>query len=398
MVDYPLPKDVLPIWNRFKISGFVNTGMVFDRYSPNLESDAPNSKDEKKRISDLKRNTLAKLVDFAKHADSHLLKAWNLRWETMVVNGQASPFTLQTDWRFVTGLGAKGSLEVGFNFHKYGFPYLPGSGLKGLARAFALVEVAEERGTTHLKTLNDKVLSIDNEGNFREAFADRNLLETERSISPNAWILADAFRLVFGTSGSEGQSGRAIFYDGIPSEEALPKLVVDIMNPHFPNYYRDSAKNAPTDSQNPVPVLFLAVEPNQSFRFAVGWRGTPDSTAHEKAQEWLRQGLFMLGAGAKTSAGYGYFVNTESKVKATLDNRASTSTSSTLSVPNDIVEHDLEGVLLERDTKRRRITIRTQSGEKIYAEDKEVKAPTPPSKSEVLYDLKNGKPINIRKK
>ncbi|MBK9095192.1 MAG: hypothetical protein IPM84_21030 [Anaerolineae bacterium] len=50
---------------------------------------------------------------------------------------------LRTDWRLVTGLGRKGPLEVGFTFHRYGFPILPGSSLKGLARAWGLLRVAE---------------------------------------------------------------------------------------------------------------------------------------------------------------------------------------------------------------------------------------------------------------
>ncbi|MFZ2423912.1 MAG: type III-B CRISPR module RAMP protein Cmr6, partial [Anaerolineae bacterium] len=80
-----------------------------------------------------------------------------------------------------------------------------------------------------------------------------------------------------------------------------------------PKYYQGT-DTFPTDSQNPIPVYFLTVAAGEAFQFAVGWRGTLDEHAksyRRTAQTWLRQGLLNLGAGAKTSAGYGYFVAVE---------------------------------------------------------------------------------------
>lgn len=118
--------------------------------------------------------------------------------------------------------------------------------------------------------------------------------------------LADAFRAIFGTTACAGQ---AVFLDAIPA--APPRLELDIMNPHVPDYYRDGGKTPPTDWQNPVPVYFLTVAPGTEFQFAVGWRGRLDATgrAHrERAKTWLIAALTELGAGAKTGAGYGYFL------------------------------------------------------------------------------------------
>jgi CRISPR-associated protein Cmr6 len=39
----------------------------------------------------------------------------------------------------------------------------------------------------------------------------------------------------------------------------------------------------------------------------VGWRGPLNTALREMAENWLKEGLMNLGAGAKTSAGYGYF-------------------------------------------------------------------------------------------
>ncbi|MGQ9768904.1 MAG: type III-B CRISPR module RAMP protein Cmr6, partial [Anaerolineae bacterium] len=116
---------------------------------------------------------------------------------------------------------------------------------------------------------------------------------------------AEDFRLIFGTT---AVAGRAVFLDAIPKDK--PTLDLDIMNPHFPKYY--SGEEPPTDWQSPVPVYFLAVAPQTEFRFAVGWRGALDEEAkrlQSLAITWLKTGLQELGAGAKTSAGYGYFVH-----------------------------------------------------------------------------------------
>jgi hypothetical protein len=115
--------------------------------------------------------------------------------------------------------------------------------------------------------------------------------------------LADDFRGIFGTTAA---AGRAVFFDAIPAR--VPKLELDVMNPHFPKYYQGN--EPPTDWQSPVPVYFLTVAPNTEFRFAVGWRGPLGDESRrlrDLAKAWLVGGLTELGAGAKTSAGYGYF-------------------------------------------------------------------------------------------
>ncbi len=47
-------------------------------------------------------------------------------------------FGKRAEARILSGLGGSHPMEVGFAFHPlYGFPYLPGSGLKGVARSWA---------------------------------------------------------------------------------------------------------------------------------------------------------------------------------------------------------------------------------------------------------------------
>jgi CRISPR-associated RAMP protein, Cmr6 family len=233
----------------------------------------------------------------AERVDKQLLREWNTRWQACARAANGEPFGLTTDWRLIAGLGRKGSLEVGFTFHRYGFPILPGSSVKGVARAWALLQIAEKVGTTELKEL-DGILSADGD-------KEREKYEDWKAGQPaEVQKLADDFRTIFGTTAA---AGRAVFFDAIPA--SLPTLELDIMNPHYPKYY--GGEEPPTDWQSPVPVYFLTVAANTEFCFAVGWRGTLDDEGRrlrDQAQQWLKDGLTQLGAGAKTSAGYGYFL------------------------------------------------------------------------------------------
>jgi CRISPR-associated protein Cmr6 len=245
---------------------------------------------------------------------------------------------MQTDWRLIAGLGKKGSLEVGFTFHRYGFPYLPGSSLKGLARAYGLLEIAialepaiKAKNEKEPLSKLDEILSCEETQKFEEGL---------KSYNPNSDVLemARAFRQIFGTTES---AGKAIFFDGIPSAKFPPRLELDIMNPHYPDYYKEMGskepKTYPANWQSPIPVQFLTVASRSVFRFAIGWRASPQDkedgseknqttwngwfkgeqikqAADEKtprllklARRWLQGGLLELGAGGKTSAGYGYF-------------------------------------------------------------------------------------------
>jgi CRISPR-associated protein Cmr6 len=292
-MDYPIPRKSAEAWQALqKRNNPRNPGLIFNRFAPDWGSSA-DKEAKKKAFQEIERA--------AGKVDLSLLKAWNARWEATVRNANADPFSLKTDWRFIAGLGRKGPLEVGFTFHRYGFPMLPGSSVKGIARAWGLVSLAAALDADRLNKLNE-LLSTDDEKKFLATFGQSYPQAPQQHA-----IQAREFRMLFGTT---SDAGRAVFFDAIPAR--LPKLELDIMNPHFPDYYGDkNGKIAPTDWQNPRPVPFLTVAPNTEFRFAVGWRGSlNDETRRLRtlAQDWLIKGLTELGAGAKTSAGYGYFI------------------------------------------------------------------------------------------
>ena len=283
----PIPPSSAAAFRAYK--GVTNAGLIFDRFAPDWSSQ-----------STLKKKGLQRVASAP--ADKMLLREWNARWERCVRAARGEPFALRTDWRLIAGLGRKGPLEVGFTFHRYGFPILPGSSVKGVARAWAFLQLAERPDLNLTDDVNslaelDEVLSADGE--------DEGYLKWRAAQRDEVQQLVDDFRAVFGTLAT---AGRAVFFDAIPAQ--LPTLELDVMNPHFPEYYQGNAP--PTDWQSPVPVYFLTVAAGTEFRFGVGWRGALDEAGqrlHRFAQEWLKAGLMNLGAGAKTSAGYGYFVS-----------------------------------------------------------------------------------------
>ncbi len=348
MEKYPLP---VPPKTKETFEAFLdkspsnrNPGLLFERFMPYLGDCDDRQKDERKAQG------FKHLLEASQKADKKLLDAWNARWDELTQSALA--FSLQTDWRLIAGLGKKGSLEVGFTFHRYGFPYLPGSNLKGLARAAALLEIGEKIGKPALESLQKQVVPE----NERQKVGLLSALETVLSRSeeetclkeltacqsqPSQVIenLARTFRAIFGAT---EHGGHVVFFDAIPSARELPRLELDIMNPHYPKYYEETGKSnpetPPANWQSPVPVKFLTVASGVVFRFAVGWRKAPiDVTPLEalpekarkewswfkgaiaptaespnpllnQARQWLEIGLRGLGAGGKTNAGYGYFI------------------------------------------------------------------------------------------
>ena len=285
--EIPIPLESARAFRAYK--GVTNPGLVFDRFAPDWREESTLKKEGLQRVLGAK-------------ADVKILREWNARWERCVRAAQGEPFALRTDWRLIAGLGRKGALEVGFTFHRYGFPILPGSSVKGVARAWAFLWLAEQANVNPLAEL-DEVLSADSEDDEKEE--KKKYLRWRAAQPDEVQQLADDFRVIFGTPAT---AGRAVFFDAIPAQ--LPTLELDVMNPHFPEYYKGNAP--PTDWQSPVPVYFLTVAAGTEFRFGVGWRGALDEAGQclrRLAQKWLTEGLTNLGAGAKTSAGYGYFVS-----------------------------------------------------------------------------------------
>lgn len=169
----------------------------------------------------------------------------------------------RTTSRFVTGLGRRHPVENGFAWHStLGVPYLPGSSVKGMVRAWTRL-VAPEDGERMRRLFG------------RDA--------DERS-----------------EGGQESQQGAVAFLDAIPCRP--PRLAVDVMTPHYANWTED---DPPGDWRSPVPVFFLTTEQGARFLFGVIPAGNVSGEDLDRVMDWLAGALDWAGAGAKTAAGYG---------------------------------------------------------------------------------------------
>lgn len=257
-----------------------------------------------------------------------LAEAEYIRWQAMTATAQQ--FNGQLQGRLLVGHGGKGVLEFGLTLsHVTGLPVIPGSALKGLARAYGLFTIAAELtiptiDSEQLTALDTILASPDRyQTDDKELNKALGLLSEKHQTTPEAIIdifeknqEATLWRLAFG---NQTQAGICIFHDAVIKPPLPPVLFeADVMTPHFKDYYDAVNKEspdyarapAPHDGQNPNPILFLTVAARTQFAFAVGLRksGIEGATdAQALAAQWLKKGLYELGVGAKTAAGYGVF-------------------------------------------------------------------------------------------
>ena len=180
---------------------------------------------------------------------------------------------------------ASGLENAGIHLHPvYGFVCLPGSGLKGMARAWAK--------TIWLAGQDDPAAAWER---IRAVFGWTPATDGGKPRRPGG---AQA------PSGS--RAGAVVFHDAWPT--TWPRLEPDIVNNHHAQYYE--GKGDLGDWEDPIPVYFLTVPAGATFDFAVSLRMAADDAGArlaELALEWLRGALAHEGAGAKTNAGYGRF-------------------------------------------------------------------------------------------
>src|SRR5439155_21782904 len=118
--------------------------------------------------------------------------------------------------------------------HLYGIPIIPGSALKGLARSYAATEDKE----VYIKKGDKLVPSEELDCDHRD------------------------IKRIFGT---EEKAGSIIFFDAFP-KDGQAHFELDIMNPHYPEYYQGD--KPPANNQNPIPIPFLTIA-HTPFTFAL---------------------------------------------------------------------------------------------------------------------------------
>lgn len=178
---------------------------------------------------------------------------------------------------FVTGTGIEHPLENGMAFlNPYGLPYLPGSSVKGVLR-----RAGEE--------LSDNLFGEGTKG----------------------WDAA-AIEILFGKETESGETeteharGALVFWDAFPR---CDRLAVEIMHPHYGDYYQGNA--TPHDAGQPIPIYFLVVPEKTDFTFHVQCDSArlpedwPEGKWRELTRAAYEHAFDWLGFGAKTAVGYG---------------------------------------------------------------------------------------------
>ena len=269
--------------------------------------------------------------------DPHMLAERNERVANLarLLGGQSLRFT--TTSRFATGLGREHPIENGFAWHpSLGVPYLPGSSVKGLVRAWVEGGWSEE-------TIDPAAFHQIFGSDYRKGSGQD---DAQRGLSP--------------------QMGAVIFFDALPA--APVQLKADVMTPHYGDYYEKGA--VPGDWLSPNPIPFLTVAFGQSFQFALAPHATAEQNKHDcvLAAQWLESALIWVGAGAKTAVGYGRFERDqkaeESVQKQQRDADLKTALKARLAKLNPIARELEESALAEKWTK-----IRTPSPKRASSRD-----------------------------
>jgi CRISPR type III-B/RAMP module RAMP protein Cmr6 len=222
------------------------------------------------------------------------------RW--IAITEGAARFSMVARSRMIIGLGGKGTLEFGITLHPVtGLPYIPGSALKGLCRNYALYYIARQSEISldpaTVKDPSEVAKQIDEQ---LTEVKDHGL-----KIRPEYAML---YRNLFGT---QKEAGQCVFFDAVirqmPDDRSL--FVVEVMTPHFRQYYESNGQKPAHDADDPNPIMFIAVSEGVRFTFAVGLRRTAsvDNGILRDARQLLQEALELMGIGAKTASGYGVF-------------------------------------------------------------------------------------------
>lgn len=182
---------------------------------------------------------------------------------------------LKIDGRLLIGLSGGASLETACAVsHTYGMPYIPGSSIKGVARALA-AGVLQDHGR----------------------------------------VVDDLFGAPPGEPHSEGLGGLVTFHDAWWVPESAPgnrPFAQDIVTSHHSLYYGSDGNTPATDLDSPIPNALIGVQGS----FLIVLEGAAALTS--LARTLVEQALARNGIGAKTRAGYGY-LTLDAKAQKRLD-------------------------------------------------------------------------------
>ncbi|WP_296028890.1 type III-B CRISPR module RAMP protein Cmr6 [uncultured Treponema sp.] len=229
---------------------------------------------------------------------------------------QTFSITAKTVSPFITGLGSGHPTETGMILDRnIGIPYIPASSVKGVLRLAHAINIADGR--------------------------------TE--------IPESELEKYFGTSDQKQKNkyrGQLVVLDAYPAE--IPNLKVDIMNPHFSNYYSGKGNVQPVETESPTPIKFLAVQQGTKFVFNCAFiplKNDDKSPILTEAEIKEIEAMFStafekVGFGGKTSIGYGRFkrVNGVAETSQTVQPK--------IVKKEDLTAGEYEAMIIDLDKRR----------------------------------------------
>ncbi len=280
---YPIHKDLQAHLQSMKNG---NYGLWYNKFIPIKDFVSCKASDARGRENESISHYCEQYKQIEKGAINELLSEKHGHQKAfckaMTAGYDAVKIRAELETPLITGIGESHPNEVSMVFnHNLGIPYIPASGIKGIAR-FA-------------HTLS---LLFDDDENFTDQFVEpKNGNEIINDEDKETFIPQ-----LFGT---QGKRASVIFMDAYP--ERFPDLHIDIMNPHYGKYYADdSGKIPPADYLDPNPIKFLTIKRGTVFVFRALADKEIDGLA-DKVKAAFIKALTEEGIGAKTAVGYGFF-------------------------------------------------------------------------------------------
>lgn len=309
-----------------------NFALWFTRFLPSQYDKKYTFKLQKDDVPKLSANS-QELLQALQERQKARLKAFEAQQRTFTVMRGS------VDWRMVIGLGGAQVLETSMTLHHiYGIPYIPGSAVKGITRHYFVSEKLSPEFSKEPLDVVDAILTIIDEQTIEEAQKDpenirkrckvkRGKEEVLPQIKTVEYALTRPERLVLGQTmfGTQHQRGVINFFDALPEGDI--RFQKDLMNPHYPEYYKEGSKVVPpNDCQKPIPIPFLTVE-QATFTFPLCVKPLRITKADPQellktVSAWLQAALKDSGIGAKSAVGYGYFRDVTDQLAALREQQA----------------------------------------------------------------------------
>lgn len=284
----PLPRSTIALIERSVPVSTRHPGLQLDKFIRPAER----QEHQKQSLDEVCRTS----------GDGPLLQSLQARRQRWLQALSASTWRCTTTGPLTLHLARTSALEnAGICLHPiYGFVFLPGTGLKGMARAYAETVWFPSQ---YAAAANGE--PADDQQQRRAAAAWQKIQSTfgwaPHSDDGKSWRPRGIHR----HEGNDSAAGSIVFHDAWP--EQWPRLQQDIVNNHHTEYYQNE-QAAPGDWESPSLVSFLALGPGETFCFALSKRTADvDDELLGLARQWLTAALVYEAAGAKTAAGYGSF-------------------------------------------------------------------------------------------